>query len=149
MQDFSVDQIELRKRLDAMNARREAAALAQKEKSRADRKAGRLTQGVINGLRAYTIPQLLRAKKLCDKFIWDQRHAPLDEDCSEDRRSFLKSYCPSHTVTSGSGLRSYAALRRPRRFMLTGRTGTATEEMARWCSGEPLEKRMFASCLGK
>jgi hypothetical protein len=90
MQDFSVDQVELRERLDAMNARREAAALAQKEKSRADRKAGRLSQGVINGLRACTIPQLLRAKKLCDKFIWDQRHAPLDEDCGEDRPFILK-----------------------------------------------------------
>jgi hypothetical protein len=66
----------------AMNARREADALAQKEKSRADRKAGRLTQGVINGLRACTIPQLLRAKKLCDKFTWDQRHAPPKEDCT-------------------------------------------------------------------
>jgi hypothetical protein len=49
MQDFSIDQIEFRKRIEAMNARREAEALAQKEKNRADRKAGLLTQGVING----------------------------------------------------------------------------------------------------
>lgn len=90
MQDFAVDQVELRERLDAMNARREAAALAQKEKNRADRKAGRLTPGVINGLRACTIPQLLKAKKLCDKFISDQRHAPQDEDCGEDKPFILK-----------------------------------------------------------
>lgn len=90
MQDFSPDQLEFRKRLEETNARREAAALAQKEQGRADRKAGKLTQGVVNGLRACTIPQLLRAKKLCDRFIWDQKHPPLDEDCGEDRPFVLK-----------------------------------------------------------
>jgi hypothetical protein len=90
MQDFSADQVELRKRLAEMNARREAAALGQKEKRRADRKAGRLSQGVVNGLRACTIPELRNAKKLCDKFIWDQRHAPSDADCGEDRPFILK-----------------------------------------------------------
>lgn len=90
MQDFAVDQVEFRKRIEATNAQIEAAALAQKEQSRADRKAGRLTRGVINGLRACTIAQLLRAKKLCDKFIWDQKHPPSDQDCNEDRPFILK-----------------------------------------------------------
>jgi hypothetical protein len=83
VQDFSIDQIELQKRIAESNARREAEALAQKEQSRADRKAGRLTDGVVNGLRACTIPQLMRAKRLCNEFIWDQRHAPPKADCRQ------------------------------------------------------------------
>src|SRR5438552_17688513 len=79
MQDFAIEQVELSQRLAMSQARMEAAALARKEQSRADRKAGRLTEGVVNGLRACTIPQLVRAKKLCDEFIWDQRHAHTTE----------------------------------------------------------------------
>src|SRR5438552_5521867 len=83
MQDFAIEQVELSQRLAMSQARMEAAALARKEQSRADRKAGRLTEGVVNGLRACTIPQLVRAKKLCDEFIWDQRHAPPKADCRQ------------------------------------------------------------------
>jgi hypothetical protein len=59
VQDFSIDQVELQKRIDERDARIEADALAQKEQRRADRKAGLLTEGVVNGLRACTIPQLI------------------------------------------------------------------------------------------
>ena len=84
MQDYSLDQVELGQRLAAMKARVEADAARREQERRADRKAGRLSERVRNALRACTVPQLLKAKKLCDKFISDQRHAPSDADCDED-----------------------------------------------------------------
>lgn len=84
MQYFAIDQDELAQRVAQSGARMEAEALARKEQKRADRKAGRLPEGVCNGLRSCTIAQLKKAKKLCDGFIWDQLHAPPDEDCDED-----------------------------------------------------------------
>jgi len=90
MQDFSIDQVELGKRIEAMNARNEAETLERKEQKRADRKVGRVPEGVCKGLRSCTVDQLRKAKKLCDKFIWDQQHAPPDEDCDEDRPFILK-----------------------------------------------------------
>ena len=83
MQDFSIDQVELAQRLAASKARGEAESLERKAQKRADRKAGRLPEGVYNGLRSCTIDQLRKAKKLSDKFIWDQRHAPPEEDCAK------------------------------------------------------------------
>jgi hypothetical protein len=90
MQDFAVDQVELAQRVAASQARMEAHALERKEQKRADRKAGRVPEGVYNGLRSCTIDQLQKAKKLCDEFIWDQQHAPPDEDCDEDRAFILR-----------------------------------------------------------
>jgi hypothetical protein len=91
MQDFAIlDQVELSQRLAMSQARMEAAALAQKEQKQADRKAGRVPEGVHNGLRSCTIAQLRKAKKLCDQFIWDQQHAPSDEDCSEVKPFILR-----------------------------------------------------------
>lgn len=89
MQDFTLDQVELGQRLAMSQARIEAAALARKEQKQADRKAGRIPEGVSKGLRSCTVDQLRKAKKLCDKFIWDQQHAPPDGDCAEDRPFIL------------------------------------------------------------
>ena len=84
MQNYSLDQAELRQLLAESQARIETDAAQREQKRRDDRKAGRLSERVSKALRACTVPQLLKAKKLCDKFIWDQRHAPSDGDCDED-----------------------------------------------------------------
>lgn len=116
MQDFSIDQIELQKRLAESNARREAEALARKEQSRADRKVGRLTEGVVNGLRACTIPQLIRAKKLCNEFIWDQRHAPPKADCRLQSQSCGQSLSAISVIS----LKLFAILRRAAKTYING-----------------------------
>lgn len=90
MQDFAIDQVELTRRIAMSRAQMEAAALAEKERKGADRKEGKPPEGVYNGLRGCTIAQLRNAKKLCDKFIWDQQHPPPDEDCDEDRAFILR-----------------------------------------------------------
>jgi hypothetical protein len=90
MQNYSVDQVQLRRRLAEMQARIDADAAQREQERRDDRKAGKLSKRVYNALRACTVPQLLKAKKQCDKFIWDQRHAPSDGDCNDDRPFILK-----------------------------------------------------------
>jgi hypothetical protein len=82
MPKFSLDQVDLAARLAEMEARREKETQERKEQRKADRVAGRPSEAIRNGLRACSIKELFAVKKICDKFIWDQRHAPPDYDCS-------------------------------------------------------------------
>jgi hypothetical protein len=53
------------------------------EQRRKLRRIGSLPARVSESLRTCTIPQLLKAKELCDEFIRDQREAPPDEECDK------------------------------------------------------------------
>jgi hypothetical protein len=61
----------------------EEEASRRKEERRALRRRGGLPERAYESLRTCTIPQLLKAKKLCDEFIRDQREAPPDENCDK------------------------------------------------------------------
>lgn len=74
-------QVSLERRFTLSQERIEAEALRRTEALRSERKAGRVPERVSNSLRTCTVAQLFKAKKLCDRFIWDQRHAPSEDDC--------------------------------------------------------------------
>jgi hypothetical protein len=81
MPKVSLDQVDLAERFAEMEARREKEAQERKERRKADRVAGRPSEAIRNGLRACSIMELFTIKKICDKFISDQRQAPPDYDC--------------------------------------------------------------------
>jgi hypothetical protein len=54
-----------------------------KRDRQADRLQGHLTASLMEKLRACTIDQLREAKKLCDRYITDQRKPPPPQDCGE------------------------------------------------------------------
>jgi hypothetical protein len=83
MHDFSVDRVQFLQRIDDVQKRAAAESARQKEQRRVERAKGLLPDYVRKGLRNCNVPQLLKAKKLCDEYIRDQREAPDDGDCDK------------------------------------------------------------------
>ena len=59
----------------------------QREQDKLERQQGRLrgqlTHGLVEKLRACNVEQLKRAKKLCDRYMLDQRKPPAPLDCGD------------------------------------------------------------------